>query len=275
MRSLVTQPPVVGSSQPGNPDISYEALGYTSGTGVMTSVASGSPANTKGSYVTIGTTTNAWCEFELQIWYNNNAFFTMDLRIGGVVLLPDLWVGGGQWFGCNYRVPLRVPAGTLIEARCQATTATNPLNIGLVGTIAHTSLPPGFAAGERINPANGTNFPNATNIPFSSSGPTWTQLAATTPRAYGAVLAGASYNGTNPGTLQNIKPVIGVDPAAGGSYVEYGFWNTHAQNSSAGINWNNRLFEQDIPAGASVAGAVRANTPGTDNARFWMIGFYG
>ena len=82
----------MGSSQPANPNITYEPLGFGT-SGAMTSLTSGGSSNTKGSYGSIGTTSNAWCGFLLCTGTANiaTARYLLDIRIGSsTIILPDV-----------------------------------------------------------------------------------------------------------------------------------------------------------------------------------------
>lgn len=104
--------------------------------GVNTVVTSGSTANTKGSWASIGTTLYDACWLRLQRSYSSNTSgsfsVAMDLGVGSsgnqFVLVPDLMIATGGQFQAAYSqlsLPLSIPAGTNLWIRSQSNLASN------------------------------------------------------------------------------------------------------------------------------------------------------
>lgn len=262
-----------GSSQPGNPDQSFENLGF-SASGAPTALTTGS-ANTKSSYVVIGTTSNAWCGFWINL-DNNAARWLIDISIdgGSTVAIPDIPLHNNSAVATNrFFMPLSVPAGSDVRFRAQSSTGSLVMLLGLQGVIANAALPPGFSSAEAIIAADTANtYASATNVAFSSSGPTWTELNAATSRDYGALFAMAMYNGTNQTTNQRISPCIGV--GGSGSETEIGRWIGWTQNSASGIGNCMATIPTEIASGSRVSAGILAGTPSTNNGRIGLIGFH-
>ncbi|WP_028970155.1 hypothetical protein [Sphingomonas sp. URHD0057] len=258
-----------GATQPLNPPITYEPLGYGA-TGTLISVP-GAGANVKGAYTAIGATSSAWCGFELDINSPNSASnrYLLDIRIGGAtVILPNLFVQGGSQ---RIYLPLQVPSGTLIEARVQCPTTSASLKIAISGHVASASLPPGFAAAVDIGGADTTNTLASTVDVAAASSQVWTQLLAATSEAYGALLMSGSYNGTVPATAQTATMAVATGAAA--AEVQIGKMGVITAVSNPTLSRAARLLELAIPSGTRLSGAFQAAAPGTDNFRFGLHGF--
>ncbi len=266
-------PAVGAATQPLNPDMAFERLGF-SADGSMTSVINSGGANVKSSYSTIGTTTNAWCGFRLYILGDNANRALIDISIdnGTSVAIPDIPVFG-PLYGYMLEFPLAVPSGRVIKIRQQCSSTTRNFPMAVRGILADPSLAPGFASAEAIIAADTTNTrPSTVDVAFSSSGPTWTQLNAATSREYGAVHMAFQSNGTTPATGNDIVPVVALGAAA--AEAEYDRINGYAAANSALIALTHGLTRKKIPSGSRVAGGCLATTPGSDAGRFGLIGFY-
>ena len=258
---------------PVNANTTFETIGIA-GNGALTTVTTGA-ANTKGSYAYIGSTTNAWSGFFLNVGGAGVATlrFLMDVRIGGTtIILPDFYIRPGVAAATPLFIPLAIPASTLIEVRAQASAGTQSLPVALVGMVANSTTPPGFTQATALNADTANTFPSAPNIALQNSGPSWTQEVASTSGTYGAIYATADFNGTNLATAQDIA----VDLATGSdaSEVKFAEFVVRASAGTAGIQRAAAYFPIQIASGTRLTVGALAPTPGTDNIRVGLYGFF-
>lgn len=114
-------------------DAAYELVGDEANSHGITIAASGTN-HVKGSYVTLGTTVMDCDGFYLQIVPGTSGNdFLVDIATGGagseVVILPNVACGAGtvgNWSTCHpVYIPLPIPAGTVIRARCQSNSTSS------------------------------------------------------------------------------------------------------------------------------------------------------
>lgn len=271
--SRVTGPRASGGTPTpvGNPNTVPENGGFQTDGGA-TAVAGHASSFNKSNYVTVATAAADWAGFTLWLWSTSNGRFLVDVRIDGTIFAVQNLFYFATTTPVAIPIPVAVGAGQTIEVRHQCTSGNITLNACVVGDLAASTEYPGFSAGESIIAAStGDNRPSATDIPTSSSGPTWTQINAATSRAYGAVLFTVAANATNPATGQDVTPLLGVGAAS--SEVELGRYMTWAFATSGGLILQYRLLRRSIASGARVAAGVLATTTG-DNFRFNVNGFY-
>jgi hypothetical protein len=251
----------------GIPNTTYEFLGR--GTyGAGTSVTSGSP-NVLGSYTTIGTTTAAWSEFELE--FGNvglaSARWLVSVRLAGttVVLQEYFYTGanvttqGAQ----RVRIPVAVPAGTLIEIAARASSGSQSFNVGIIGTVASANMFAGFSSFAALTSDTLNSRASSIDVPLDG---TWTQLVATTAANYSALLASIGDNGSALATAQMVDVSIGI----GGAGSEVPIYQFSAQAGTTApyfLRANSRPIFRGIPAGTRLSARVLALTPGTDKGR--------
>lgn len=261
----------MGSSQPSNPNITYEPLGFGA-SGAMTSLTSGGSNNTKGSYGSIGTTSSAWCGFWLNTGIANiaTARYLLDIRVGSsTIILPDYYIHAGTTAAINCFVPLKVAANTLIEARIQSQTASNTLRVALNGILASSTLPPGFDAATALNVDTSATTPSTTNVPASSS-VSWTQLVASTAATYGAIMSASDTTTTAWTTAQDYTIILAT--GASSSEVEFFRYDAHTQAGTGLCQRSEGLAQKSIASGTRISAACLAATPNSDNARVAIYG---
>jgi hypothetical protein len=195
-----------------------------SSTDGFSTIATGSPANTKGSWVTLvsGTTkTGSW----VNLISRRGSSFTdtatiMDIAIGGAgsetIVVPDLMIGFRTLKGLTF--PLHVPAGATVRARlasAQASAGGATYSLDVYGGEPDVGLSvPGRITAYGTVPASsgGTTItPSATANTKSS----WTQLtAATTAPIHALMVLVQGVSDTMTGSYYK------VDIAVGGSGSE-------------------------------------------------------
>lgn len=124
----------------------YETIGEVAASTNGTTVTAGA-ANTKGSYAELVASSGITChEFILEVVTQSAAAsYLLDIATGGAgsetVVLSNILVGqGGSGRGSTFiRLPLSIPSGTRISARCQSTTASATMNI-MGHLVNHVSL---------------------------------------------------------------------------------------------------------------------------------------
>jgi hypothetical protein len=266
-----------GSSTPVNVNASYEDLGY--GTDGSLTLVTGGAVHVKGTYVTLGTTANAWAGFELEIGDPSNAGnrHLIDIKIGGVAVvngtsgISNIYAQPAVSSG-RLRFPMAIAAGQTIEASIQSSTASGTLRLAATGRIANANTPPMFTTCTTLTTMDtAATRAAAGNITLASTLGTWTQLVASTGSTYGALLAVFGDNGTTPATAQQITAVIGTGAAP--SEVALGRVAGHTATSSFLVSRMARLFETNIGSGTRIVAAALATTPGTDAIRAGLYGF--
>lgn len=269
--------PGSGGGSPSNPTYTYEPIGFTS-TGAGTTVTAGSPAHNKGSYTaSLGTTANNWVGFIVYCGpvSSANVRYMLDISFddGTTDKISNLFfVLGSTTQALTMFIPVKANSGSIIKARCQASTASATFNIAIEGVVAAGSVAPGYTSMTGISLDTGNTRPSTTNVPFDDDGSSgWTQLIASTAATYNAIIAVADGNGTAFGTTQPASIFLATGAAA--SEVEFGRWFAVA-NTASGFNrgFPGAPFYLDIASGTRISAQIRAATPGTDNGR---IGIYG
>jgi hypothetical protein len=266
-----------GGGVPSNPNYQYEIIGAL-GDGQGTNVISPSTAHTKaaapGSAVPnpSGVTVNAWNGFELVI-RTTNARWMFDIYFGSVLMIPDVVVWNGAANGVvRLFFPMKVPAGTQLRIRPQASGATSQQRFYFIGRYAEVgaNVPPGFENCESITTADpATTMGSLIDVPFSNTTPVYTQLAASLARTYGALTVQMMHNNVNPTNNDQLRAIL----AQGAGNSPIGSIGVQA-STSGGIILGQALIEQSIPAGQSLSAAVLAGTPSTNNGRFTVQGYW-
>jgi hypothetical protein len=127
----------------------YQSRGEQTGTSTGTTITAGS-ANVKGSYTQLGTSIGfPWAGFFVMLGNPNgtNRDFLVDIGVdpaGGStfqVVVPDMLYGIGNVDSVAYHhIPIPVPSGATIGARCQGSTGTATMAVsvaGYGGTLTH------------------------------------------------------------------------------------------------------------------------------------------
>jgi hypothetical protein len=264
-----------GATQPLNPDIGYERLGYGTDGSMTTITASGS-ANTLGSYTTVGATATAWCGLYLDLGKGSNASnrYLVYVRINGTtILIQDIpYIPGAAGSGVNrLELPLQVPSGATVEVAIRSNTGSATLQVAVSGIPASTSLAPGYTSAVSITtPDTSTSRPSTIDVPLGSTA-SYTQLNASTSEAYGAILVCIEDNGTNPATAQQCTLLVATGAAA--SEVPIGAVAFTDTTAAPIIAHAYRTLKKAVASGTRMSAAALATTPGTDKVRVSLHGF--
>lgn len=266
-----------GSSSPANPDNTYETLGYA-GTGALTAVISSASANTKGNYVTIGTSANNWSGFWLIIGQgdNANARVLADVSVdnGSTVKAPNIYAAPGTAGNASnvYSIflPLNVTSGSVIRVRTQSSTGNLTAGFAVRGVVTNANSPPCFNTMTALT-ADTTNTRASTVSTALTSSVTWTQQVASTAATYGAMFAVLGTSTVDPSN-QDITLAL----ATGASSSEVEFWRQTSGGVGASIYYRSddvQLIERSTASGTRLSATVLAATPGTSTACVGLYGF--
>ncbi len=261
-----------GSSQPANPNITFEDIGFTSN-GALTSVTAAGSTNTKGSYATIGTPSANCSGFWLHLGISPTIAhrFLMDLRVNSsTIILPDYYLQANNGMHARQFIPLKLTASQLVEARVQCSAASGTVTMAMSCVQASMSLAPGFDAATDLNTLSGNTLADDTNVPLQSTVSSYTQLVASTGANYGALLVAVSHNNTNLVTAQGATVIIAT--GGSGSEVPIARFALHNNTGATGVLAVNHTIQKAIASGTRLSAAVLANTPGTDNVRVGLWG---
>lgn len=111
--------------------------GVDTSTSTTTAVTASGSINTKGSYAQLTASCNEIRWAVLQLRPNSNNYYLIDIAVGGAgseqVIVPNLHVRGASGRSFPIGFPLSVPAGSRISARCQCNTASQSVQVALLG----------------------------------------------------------------------------------------------------------------------------------------------
>jgi hypothetical protein len=191
---------------PWNGGARAQTLGVTTASATTgTTVTAGGSANTKGSWVDIGGTTGfSWKRLLAAMIANSGAVdFVVDIgiNVGGnrFVIAEDLRFASSRRIaseGIQYcDLPLFVPAGAQLSARCAGSSASATLQLAITGFSAGLAgmapfsrcralYTPSSSRGVAIDPGAAANTKSA-----------WVQLVASSGFHSAAVMAAIGYNG--------------------------------------------------------------------------------
>jgi hypothetical protein len=234
-----------------------EALGRSSGDG--TTVTSGGSSGTKGSYTSLGTTGFDWDGFTLFCsGLGVSRPCQLDVAIGAT---PDIIIADSFWYPfdstCAWAAhfPVRVPASTALKVRTALNTNGNTskwMAIGYQGDHLYR----GFRRAEQLNSFSGAE-PSTTVAESGTTQTAWTQLVASTSRAYGGlIIQGPDIVGSSPGG--GVVLEIGVGGAGSEQSLGSTLWANNAQHS-----FNQCLMLADIPASSRIAFRSQSASAGT------------
>lgn len=261
----------------------YGTISTTSGFN-GTTVNPSATANTKGSWVQITASTTADITFlEVMACLINgssgNLCFLTDIGVGAsgseVVLVPNLStsVSSNNTTGIDIIIPLNIPAGTRISARCQCDTASMALGylqVGVKGYDGDFVSSDGFGGVDALTSSTSTS--HGANITLQTAAfSSWTQLVATTSRDY----TGFFYYGDSSGTTY-FQGQVDIGVGASGSEVSI----TGGDFVSANLAFNDgssRVAQYrpiQIPAGSRISARAWEGAPYSNTAAIHLYGVY-
>lgn len=181
-----------------------QTLGAVTGTSTGTLVTASATVNTKGAWVSLGTPSfpfdslsvflggsSAAADYVVDLGIDDGAgnVFAVaeDLRLGALKGAADLFL--------NYQLPLRLPNGVPVSARCACSTASGTLRALVVGTSAGPLSAGGFSRCIALyTPATSRGVTIDSGATANTKPATWTQTQAATSHEVDAIMIGIGPN---------------------------------------------------------------------------------
>jgi hypothetical protein len=232
---------------------------------VPVTLTSGATANTKGAYTELiaSTAADAYC---LWLWARNVAVNAgdgrclIDIAVGPAgsehVILPDLNFGAAPTSvtvaARIMGIPIYIPKGSRIAARCQRETASGTVTIGWM--LDEQPVWPGTVG--QLGTSYGVDSANSRGVIITTGNAafgTWQQVVAATSNAHRWWWPGIDCGGDNTQTAVSTVVQLGVGPA--GSEVVLGTWHFRANASEdlAGPSYRPLPVYNPLPAGVRIA----------------------
>lgn len=260
----------------------YETAGANAATSTGTVVTASATTNTKGSYVELiaSTAFNASGFWIRALDPSAQGSFLIDIAIGGAgseqVIVPNVMFGAlaGTELVLGMFIPINVPVGSRLSARCQSggaslTLAVEVILLGCGIYPDHNSIGIAEAIGANTGTSQGTTLtPNATADTYSA----WVELIASTAhpiRSLGFTLSTAT-DGTKGDTMYM------TDIAIGGAGSEQVILSKLPSNTFASgdymIPQTLGPFAINIPAGSRIAARTKASGASAEGFEIAGIG---
>lgn len=193
----------------------------------LTTITASATSHTKGAWTQLISSLSAEASAVLLWATGNSAASTntamlLDIGVGATsnesVVVPDIALGGANGF--RTFIPVRIPSGSRIAARCQCANASQTISIALV-TMSH----PFSDRVPTVLESLGTTSATSAGTAMSGASGTWTQLVAATAKDYQALVLVPSCDATT-GANNTVRLSLGI--GASGSEVEIGFTITQS-----------------------------------------------
>lgn len=248
----------------------YETVGHASSTAYGTTVTAGASADTKGAFSQVVASTSfdaSGLFIFLGAGSSGPNSYLVDIAVGGSgseqVIIPDLLyqqatVGRENWV---LSVPLAIPVGTRVSARCQSNNASETVQVSLL--LMAGGFPTSSPLGRAVMYGAGASSGGTAIDPGSTADTkgTWVEIASSTgnPIRWLGILIGAKTNAAL--TTGRWRMDIGVG-SAGSEQVLLGDIDLSASAGSDSIGPMAIGVPVRIPAGTRLA--VRAQSNITD-----------
>lgn len=188
-------------------------------------LVSGTNTNAKGNYLNLGVLTDDIDELIIRCagWTTNRPH-QLDLRINDTTIIAaDLFMylfSGTMW---EQRIPIRLPAGTKLEARTASNIANMPLTIQVKAR--KRSIPETITSVVNIHPIGGAPGTAGLELPCVVAGGAWSQVgAALVAPLKGIFLASFMGADTSRPVTQLVELEIGTGPDAANVTSLFGSW---------------------------------------------------
>lgn len=214
-----------GASAATNPNLTYEPVGWDTGSG--TTVTAGATSPNAGSWIPIGSTTAAaWSGFLFYFGFTTatSINFTVEISFdnGTTTHIPSFYVAPSTTGGyAVVEIPMQVPAGSQLAVRVRSSNNAATALAAFNGILSGTGVAPGYTTCTAVVAADNTNIRASTvSVSLTTGATSWTTLIGSTAAQYGAFIATASPNGT-PGGSKGIHATM----ASGANPSEVAFAN--------------------------------------------------
>ena len=183
-------------------------------------VTASATIHTKGAWTQLVASTASTSALAILTFGNVGAVATdtstlVDIGIGGAgsetVIIPDIACGGHSVGPCTW-VPIRIPAGSRVAARCQSLVSSKSITVRMY-LFSHADSARCPTSVTAIGSSTGTSAGTA----MSGASGTWTQITAATAADFQALTLVASSSSTA-GNSGNWRMTLGI--GAAGSEVE-------------------------------------------------------
>ena len=254
---------------PINAAVRAETIGLSTGTG--TSVTSG-PADTKGSYATIGTTGFQYGGLVLSLLASGLGGarkFRLDIAIntGGsdTIIVEDYYFEGSNTAiavaPLNIHLRVCIPSGATVKARVQSNQSTQTIAVALIGVAYDFPGPVGKS--RVVSCTDFTNtLPTNTVTQAGNSYTAWTEIRSSLPARVSALWLTFSNGGDSSRTASDFIVDIGV--GAAGSEVVIG--SILGTQSGGLFSLIPAFLPCDIPAGSRLAFRIQCAVAGAADA---------
>ncbi len=241
----------------------------TSGSSDGTSIAAAGTANTKGSWTDLGAVTSfAYEGFTVCCEAGSAADFLVDIGISDganrAILVPDLHYSSLKQIdehNMALAIPIHVPAGSQLSARCQASVASSSFRVLIIGHSANPGGFPGYSRAIALYTINGSRGTAIDPGGTANTEGAWTQLVASSAADVAALLGVVGFNAdTARGTT---TAAMLLDIGVGASTAE------SAIVSDLGFQWDSAWdgpndvffgpFAAAIPASSRIAARARCS----------------
>jgi len=248
----------------------YETLGAA--TGVGTPVTSGASINTFGATITLGTTSFDYDGIFITTASTGNNVSLVDIIVnnGGsdqviVTTVPVPHNAGGAFIqGSSGLIPVRIPAGAIVRAKMQSTTASATADVMVTGFQGNNDISLGFrglACCTDITsgaPTNGVTMSSTTQTP-------WAQIQASTPNRIAGLYWSYDVRGTT-GGASLVLLQVGWGPSGSEKLLfTTGF-------TFASVPVLQGPYPCDLPAGTRLAARMQASGTVTQTVSILLHG---
>jgi hypothetical protein len=244
----------------------YDSFGVVSGTTSATSLTSSGSANTKGSYVTLATSTT-FDATEIQIILSGQESSTstsdnlVDVAIGASgseqILFADLYVEAFVGFNRIYTFPCNIPAGSRISARAQSTVTTSTPTATIL--LSNRKLYGEDAVVTTYGAVTGTTKGTAVTASVSANTKgSYTQIVSSTSRPIKSFYWCACNNGTTRSSVFSNLCDLAIG-ASGSETILIPDFHISLPSKNVAMPELTK-FDIDIPSGARIAIRSAAST---------------
>lgn len=256
-------PFAVAAGQPSNPD---EVLDFFVTSPDAVQITNSNGANALSAWYTLGTTNVALSGLKLFIgmFSSTSARFHLHIRVNGGAAWPGIPLQGVTNMWQSITVPIKVPAGALIEVQVRASANGSSMYVSAAGIMALSTLAPGFdALYDVAGLVTGTTRPSATDVPNTD---TWTPLGSLgAGNTAGALIISASDTGAAVAVATGYRGLLRIGVGATGSEVQIHQQVINVQNSAPYVHTPQAvLVRKALAANATISAKISVTTPNSD-----------